>query len=110
QNGEVILANDELRTFVTTKEALNEEKLLIKQSIAARNKFRPIAADYQPQNEMLNDQQIAAVKHTLSSTDGIIIITGKAGTGKTTLMTEVKRGILENGKKIFSFAPSSEAS
>ena len=51
-----------------------------------------------------------AVKHALSSTDGITIITGKAGTGKTTLMKEVQQGITENGKQIYSFAPSSEAS
>ena len=58
----------------------------------------------------MNDQQRAAVRHVLSSTDGIMVITGKAGTGKTTLMKEVKQGIMESGKRIFSFAPSSEAS
>lgn len=110
QQSNVLSVTDKLRTLVTTREALQEEKLLIQQSIAARNKFRPIAENYQPQNPMLNTQQQAAVKHALSSTDGIILITGKAGTGKTTLMKEVQRGVLEAGKQIFSFAPSSEAS
>lgn len=51
-----------------------------------------------------------AVNHALSSTDGIVIIAGKAGVGKTTLMNEVKSGIEEAGKKIFAFAPSADAS
>lgn len=110
RNINILAANTELRTFLTTKEALNEEKQLIKNCIATRNKFRPIYEGYVPENPLLNEQQKAAVKHVLSSTDGIMIITGKAGTGKTTLMKEVKHGILQTGKEIFSFAPSSEAS
>ena len=75
-----------------------------------KGKFRPLNEEYQIQNEILNDQQKTAVKHALSTTDGITIITGKAGTGKTTLMKEVQKGITESGKRIYSFAPSSEAS
>ncbi|RKR84199.1 conjugative relaxase-like TrwC/TraI family protein [Mucilaginibacter gracilis] len=110
QEGNILSVTEKLRTFITTKEALKEEKQLIQHCIAARNKFRPIYEQYEPQNSLLNDQQKAAVKHALSSTDGIVLITGKAGTGKTTLMKEVQLGIIESGKQIFSFAPSSEAS
>jgi len=106
----LLTAEENLRTFITTKEALNEERTLIQQAVASKNKFRPINEHYESQNWQLNDQQSAAVKHALSSTDGITVITGKAGTGKTTLMKEVKAGIETSGKQIFSFAPSSEAS
>ncbi|MBE2288948.1 MAG: relaxase domain-containing protein [Chitinophagaceae bacterium] len=106
----ILAASEHLRTFITTKDALKEEKQLIRQCNEARNTFRPINEQYEPQNQMLNEQQRAAVRHALASTDGITIITGKAGTGKTTLMQEVKKGILASGKQIFSFAPSSEAS
>jgi ATP-dependent exoDNAse (exonuclease V) alpha subunit len=106
----ILSASEQLRTFITTKEALREEQQLIRHCIESRNKFRPINETYEPQNALLNDQQKAAVHHALASTDGITIITGKAGTGKTTLMIEVKQGILDNGKRIYSFAPSSEAS
>ena len=58
----------------------------------------------------LTIEQKKAVSHALSSKDGITIIAGKAGTGKTTLMKEVQAGILESNKQIFAFAPSSEAS
>lgn len=110
EEGNILTVTEKLRTFITTKEALQEEKQLIQRCMAERNKFRPIHDGYEPQNPLLNHQQQAAVKHALSSTDGVILITGKAGTGKTTLMKEVQRGIVESGRRIFSFAPSSEAS
>ncbi len=106
----ILVAEEKLRTFITTKEALKEEKQLILNAMETKNIFRPINAHYQPKNPLLNEQQQAAVKHALSSTDGLIIITGKAGTGKTTLIKELKEGVLESGKQIYSFAPSSEAS
>lgn len=106
----ILAASEKLRTFVTTKAALKEEKQLIICCNESKNKYRPISATYEPENQQLNDQQKAAVSHVLSSTDGIILITGKAGTGKTTLMKAVKQGILDSGKQIYSFAPSSEAS
>ncbi|MGY3213947.1 MobF family relaxase [Mucilaginibacter sp. HD30] len=107
---DVLHVTDRLRTFITTKEALKEEKKLIQHCMLTRNKFRPINENYLPANPILNTQQQKAVKHALSSSDGVILITGKAGTGKTTLMKEVRQGILASGKQIFSFAPSSEAS
>ncbi len=110
KDSNILSAQENLRTFITTKEALQEEKQLIINATATKNKFRPINEHYEPKNPQLNDQQKAAVKHALSSTDGITIITGKAGTGKTTLMKEVQQGILASGKKIYAFAPSSEAS
>ena len=109
-NSSILTSTKNLRTFITTKEALKEEKLLINNCFEAKGKFRPLNEGYQITNELLNDQQIAAVKHALSSSDGIIIIAGKAGTGKTTLMKEVQKGIMEAEKRIYSFAPSSEAS
>ncbi len=110
QDASILVVQEWLRTFITTKDALKEERQLILKCTEAKNKFRPLHEQYEPQNPLLNDQQKAAVRHALSSTDGITIITGKAGTGKTTLMKEVQAGILASGKRIFAFAPSSEAS
>jgi conjugative relaxase-like TrwC/TraI family protein len=109
-NDQIIMAHDELRLMVTTKEALQEEKQLIIYGRQNKNIYRPIHEHYQPQNPLLNDQQLAAVKHVLSSTDGVIVVEGQAGTGKTTMMKEVKKGIDDAKKQIFAFAPSSDAS
>ena len=96
--------------MLTTKAAIDEEKLLIRNAVACRGVMPPINKDYQPKGEQLNKEQKEAIKHTLSTNDSLSIITGKAGTGKTTLMKEIKVGILSAGKQIHSYAPSADAS
>jgi ATP-dependent exoDNAse (exonuclease V) alpha subunit len=54
--------------------------------------------------------QRKAVEHVLSCTDRVILIRGAAGVGKTFMMRNAVAGIEGNGTKVFTFAPSSEAS
>lgn len=97
-------------TFVTSKEALLEENNLIINAYATKGRFKPIHESYEIKASNLTTEQKNAVQHALTTSDGVTIIAGKAGTGKTTLMREVQCGIRESGKKIFAFAPSAEAS
>lgn len=96
--------------FITTKEAIAEEKNLITTCREAKGNAKAINPDYTPKADFLNQEQKAAIGFVLKSKDKITIVEGGAGTGKTTLMQEVKAGIEEKGKKLFAFAPSSEAS
>lgn len=96
--------------FVTTKEAIAEEKSLITTCREAKGNAKPLNPDYNPKADFLNPEQKSAIDHVLKSKDKITIVEGGAGTGKTTLMQEVKAGIEGKGKKLFAFAPSSEAS
>lgn len=107
---DVFAIKENLRTFITTKDALSEEKQLINSAMGFRNKFSPVNPHYVIGDNKLNKDQTRAVKTALNDTNGITVIAGKAGTGKTTLMKEVQLGIEQGGKKIFAFAPSSEAS
>lgn len=107
---DLIFGNIEGKKNVTTKDALNEENKLIKTCVESKGRFKPLNDNYQYQNPDLNPEQRKAISHALSSYNGITIIEGGAGTGKTTLMSEVKAGIEQNGKQVFAFAPSSEAS
>lgn len=106
----VVYIKEKLRTFITTQEALKEEKELIHNANSYRGKFAPINEDYKFKADFLNKEQKQAIQHALTTQDGLSIISGKAGTGKTTLMKEVQQGIKESGKTIFSYAPSAEAS
>lgn len=110
KNDEVITVKEKGKTYVTTKGALHEENHLISQAITSKGRFKPINEDYKPKIANLTEEQKNVVRHTLSTSDGIILIMGKAGTGKTTTMKEVQSGIRESGKNIFAFAPSAEAS
>ena len=66
--------------------------------------------DYTPQQSFLNVGQRSAISHALTSKDQVIVISGGAGVGKTSLMKEVKQGIEEKGKRLLAFAPSANAS
>ncbi len=64
----------------------------------------------QLQQQWLNADQQYAVQHVLNSRDRLVIIRGGAGTGKTSLLREAVNGIEAQGRKVFTFAPSSDAS
>jgi hypothetical protein len=106
------------RTWVTTWDVAEEEGAMcryVRESLeacaplkAAQHTFTPaVAADGQP--IILNEGQIAAVKHVLTARDKVMAIRGVAGSGKTTLLREAVAGIEESGKAVYTFAPTTGA-
>lgn len=96
--------------YLTTREALIAEDRMKEFAVSTRAQFTGINPDYVPQKDFLNQGQKNAINHALTSPDQVILIAGAAGVGKTTLMQEVKSGVESNGKKLFAFAPSADAS
>jgi len=108
---EFIAENMDGRQWLTTKDVLAEEKRLIDFVQDGKGKFKPFnPGKYQFQNPKLSDEQRAAVLHVLQSTDCVTAVCGGAGTGKTTMMKEAVAAIESTGLKVFTFAPSAEAS
>lgn len=107
---DVISVKEANQTFITTVDALQEENRLIASANEFKGRFKPLNENYIFKNESLSDEQKNAVTTALTTNNGITIIAGKAGTGKTTLMKEIQQGINEAGKQIYAFAPSAEAS
>ncbi len=99
------------RALVTTREVLAEESRLIAFARDGRGSSRSLAgADYTIPPSELNDQQRAALSHLLTSRDRVMLLRGAAGTGKTSLMKATAQAIEDNGKQVFAFAPTAEAS
>ena len=99
------------RQWLTTKDVLAEEKRLIDFVADGKGKFKPFGSGkYQFQNPKLSEEQRHAVRHVLQSTERVTAIRGGAGTGKTTMMKEAVAAIESGGAKVFTFAPSAEAS
>ena len=97
--------------WFTTNQVLAEEKRLIDFVEDGNGKFKPFrTGGYQFQNEALSDEQRQAVLHVLRSPDRVTAVRGGAGTGKTTMMKESVVAIESGGQKVFTFAPSAEAS
>lgn len=118
RRGEFIRAKIDDNQLLTHKTVHQEERKMIQLAKSGRGRchglghlhfeFRPIQAGDGSTFE-LNKEQKAAVTHLLNSPDKTMIVIGRAGTGKTTLLSEAKRGIEENGGKLHAFAPSTDA-
>ena len=95
----------------TTAGVLAEEKAMIDFARAGRGTCAAfVAGDYAFKRDWLDAGQKKAVGHVLTSTDRVILLRGVAGTGKTTLMQEAVEGIESAGSRVFTFAPSADAS
>ena len=97
--------------MVTTRGVLAEEKRLINHARQGRGKCRPFVKKMDSFNrDWLSEEQKRGVCHIVESRDRVILLRGKAGTGKTTLIKEAAEAIEKSGTKVFAFAPSSSAS
>ena len=101
------LQGDQL--MVTTPAVLAEERRMLDKVIEGRGTKDPIAPDYHLTDEQLSAEQQAAVRHILQSTDSVILLRGRAGTGKTRAVHEVVSGIESAAKTIQPLAPTGMA-
>ena len=94
--------------LVTTSEVFAEEKRIVARCLEGKSTFPSINPSWRIQDQRLNDEHKNAVRLVLCSTDFIVGICGKAGTGKTTLLHEAKRGIEAGGHKLLVLAPMAQ--
>ena len=99
------------REMATTKEMVSLEKRLIEFARDGRGRVRPLGDHDRPfVDPDLDNGQKAAVRHVIGSRDKVMIIRGAAGTGKTTLLKEIREAMNEIGKPIVAIAQSVKAS
>jgi conjugative relaxase-like TrwC/TraI family protein len=99
------------RRVVTTRGVLAEEERLLAFARDGRGTRRPLGPPgWAVRRGWLNEGQKRAVEHVLASRDRVTLLTGRAGTGKTTLMQEAVEAIEAAGKRVVVLAPSAAAS
>ncbi len=107
----LIIGDRNGRRMATTREVLKEERRVIDYAKASQGTCRPLVGKgWKIKREKLNDGQRNAVRHIIESRDRMILVSGAAGVGKTTLMQEAVEAIESSGKRVFPFAPSADAS
>jgi conjugative relaxase-like TrwC/TraI family protein len=94
----------------TSLEALAEEVALISFVRGGRGRMAPLAQPGWKIPDYFSAEQQRAVRHALESKDQFVAIQGKAGVGKTTTLKAVVAAIEANGKRVYAFAPSADAS
>jgi conjugative relaxase-like TrwC/TraI family protein len=103
----LVKLNDGDAILYTTTEILAQEQRLIKLANKGKDCFAPFYAT-KPGFELTGDQAVASA-HVLTTKNQTVVIHGRAGTGKTTLMTETIRLIEATGAKVTVVAPTAEA-
>jgi conjugative relaxase-like TrwC/TraI family protein len=99
------------RKLVTSNDVLMEETRMLAFARDGRGTCPRLCDRPHSFNDAkLNAGQRRAVEHVLNSSDRVIIVNGAAGVGKTTMMREAVAAIEAGGSKVFTFAPSADAS
>lgn len=97
--------------LVTTREILAEESRMLSLARESRGRWRPLGGPRTEwTREWLNAEQRAAVDHVLTSRDGVMILRGAAGAGKTSALQELREAVESSGTRVSAFAPSADAS
>jgi len=100
---------DPLHTPYATREGLAQELDAIGFVNGSRGRYAPLGfPDFEP-HRSLSDEQYNVVKAVLDSTDTVCAVRGVAGTGKTTLLKELHRGLGQMNREVIACAPTTSA-
>ena len=108
---DLVFGDKDGRRMVTTRDVVSEESRMIAFARDGRGTEQTLGAGpHAFQRDWLNEGQRRAVRHVLGSRDRVVVVRGAAGVGKTSMMQEAVEAIEANGKRVFTFAPSADAS
>ena len=94
----------------TTQVVHDQERRMINLARSGIGQLRPLSSNFIPTiSSRLNDEQQNAVRHVMTAQDLVTMISGGAGTGKTTLFKSLVKDIEKTGKQAYLFAPTAEA-
>ena len=99
------IRGEQFQGKITTREVLQRELNIVKLAQYQMHKYEPFAANYQPSNRSLDDEQRKAVEHILSTRDFVTLFRGGAGTGKSFTLREIKVGLNRAGHVVQVLAP-----
>ena len=111
QRQELVVGDREGQRMATTRDVLKEEMRML--AFARNGRGTQAKLSGKPHaftRDWLNEGQRRAVRHVLESRDKVVLIRGAAGVGKTAMMQEAVEAIQAGGKRVFTFAPSADAS
>lgn len=106
---ELIRDGENESAWVTTPEVLEEERRMLRFARHGRGSSIALAETRMIKRDWLSDEQQSAVRQIWKSRDRVIILSGKAGVGKTKIAEEAVEGIQEHGHRVVMVAPTTKA-
>lgn len=105
-NGAMIAASGEL----ATQESLDRERQMVHNIDQGRGQFERLGRgrDFVVSNRLTAEQK-TAVRAVLESRDFAYNVSGSAGVGKTHLLSELQRGLIEARRSVVAVAPTATA-
>ena len=97
---------------ITTERALSEERSIVEIINSQKLIHNPINSKYAQtilSDTFLNQNQRESVSSILLSRDGVNLLEGKAGTGKTTVLKSIESGCNQNNVDALVLAPTTKA-
>ena len=110
KNKDIVEAKFGYLKHCTTRQMIKCENRMIEFAARTKGTQASINPEYKIKRSFLNDDQKSAIKSILTTNDRVAILSGGAGTGKSSLLQEVREAALEKNKTVFGFAPSAQAS
>jgi conjugative relaxase-like TrwC/TraI family protein len=93
---------------ITTRAALEREWDIVCLARNGSGRFRPFSNHFSPFNGGLDQDQQRAAEQILTSRDFVTLFRGRAGTGKSFTLREVKKGLRTAGHTLQVLAPQRE--
>ena len=104
----LICGEEKGRKLATLQSVLDEERRMIRFAREGRNTAEQLAPGAVIPDR-LNDGQQMAMQHLCNSRNRVLLLSGKAGTGKTTLLSALREEVEHRGHRILAVAPSAGA-
>jgi conjugative relaxase-like TrwC/TraI family protein len=109
---ERIEARNNLSPAITTQVALAEERSIIATINSQMIIYRPVNSEFANsilQDQFLSQNQKETISKILKSSDGVTLLEGKAGTGKTTTLKAINQGLQQANYSVTVLAPTTKA-
>ncbi|MBL7681772.1 MAG: relaxase domain-containing protein [Flavipsychrobacter sp.] len=110
ERSDILSATQQTIKYITTKQSVRLEDKLLEIAVEGKGTLPPLHPNYSIRQEFLSEEQKEAVQTLLNSRDFVTVLEGAAGTGKSSLLSEIQFAANQAGKEIVATAPSANAS
>ena len=108
-SGTLLEREKDSRPVVIDRSVLEEEREIARIATESKGTCKPVNRTPDLSGLKLDQEQKEVVRHLLTGKDRVMLVRGKAGTGKTTTMNGLKAAVNASGKRIIPLAPTGVA-